>query len=229
MNRVETTSFMLMSVDGKISTGDNDSMDVDKDFPQIPGAAKGLHQYYELEQQTDLYSLNTGRVMAKIGINNKTNPPEKHAVSFILIDNEPNLTEQGLQYLSDWLKKVFIVTTSSKHPATKLNLPNIEVIKYSEQIDFLALFTQLKQKYGIEKMTVQSGGTMNSILIRQGLIDHLSIVVAPVIVGGKNTATLVDGESLHSTAELAKIKPLKLVSIKQLENSYLHLRYDVVN
>lgn len=31
-----------MSVDGKISTGDTDMMDVDKDFPQIEGIKEGL-------------------------------------------------------------------------------------------------------------------------------------------------------------------------------------------
>lgn len=229
MNRVETTSFMLMSVDGKISTGDNDSMDVDKDFPKIPGAAEGLHQYYDLEGQTDLFSLNTGRVMAKIGINTKTDTPEKTDVSFILIDNEPHLTEQGIRYLSAWLKKLYVVTVNHPHPTIILNLANVEVIPYNGQIDFPDLFARLKTKYGVEKLTIQSGGTMNSIFIRQGLIDHLSIVVAPVIIGGKNTATLVDGESLHSVDELAKIKPLRLVEAKQLDNSYLHLKYDVIN
>ena len=33
MNRPITTLFMLMSVDGKISTGDRDELDVDRDFP----------------------------------------------------------------------------------------------------------------------------------------------------------------------------------------------------
>ena len=61
MDRPITTLFMLMSVDGKISTGATDEMDVDRDFPGIPGLKEGLHQYYEIEQTTDLWSFNTGR------------------------------------------------------------------------------------------------------------------------------------------------------------------------
>lgn len=49
MNRPVTTLFMLVSVDGKISTGATDEMDVDQDFPQIIGLKEGLHQYYEIE------------------------------------------------------------------------------------------------------------------------------------------------------------------------------------
>ena len=69
MDRPITTLFMLMSVDGKISTGASDNLDVDKDFPKITGVKEGLHQYYEIEQTTDLWSLNSGRVQAKIGVN----------------------------------------------------------------------------------------------------------------------------------------------------------------
>ena len=56
MDRPVTTLFMLMSVDGKISTGSTDEMDVDKDFPKIDGVKEGLHQYYEIEQTTDLWA-----------------------------------------------------------------------------------------------------------------------------------------------------------------------------
>ena len=37
MDRPVTALFMLMSLDGKISTGALDALDVDKDFPKISG------------------------------------------------------------------------------------------------------------------------------------------------------------------------------------------------
>lgn len=67
MDRPITTLFMMMSVDGKISTGATDELDVDRDFPQIAGLREGLRQYYEIEQTTDLWSFNTGRVQEKMG------------------------------------------------------------------------------------------------------------------------------------------------------------------
>ena len=74
MDRPVTTLFMLMSVDGKISTGAADNLDVDRDFPKIAGVREGLHQYYEIEQTTDLWSLNSGRVQQKLGVNRKKLP-----------------------------------------------------------------------------------------------------------------------------------------------------------
>ena len=61
-------------------------MDVDKDFPKIPGMQEGLHQYYEIEQTTDLWSLNSGRVQEKMGVNTRA-MSDKTPISFVLIDN----------------------------------------------------------------------------------------------------------------------------------------------
>ena len=77
MERPITTLFMLMSVDGKISTGASDELDVDRDFPVTDGLKEGLHQYYEIEQTTDLWAFNTGRVQEKMGVNRK-DPRRKH-------------------------------------------------------------------------------------------------------------------------------------------------------
>jgi 2,5-diamino-6-(ribosylamino)-4(3H)-pyrimidinone 5'-phosphate reductase len=75
---------------------------------------------------------------------------------------------------------------------------------------------------------MQSGGTLNATLLRNNLIDHVSLIVAPALIGGKNTPTLVDGGSLRTEGDLKKIKALKLKNVKKLEHSYLHLIYDVV-
>lgn len=229
--RPETTLFLLMSVDGKISTGDTDEMDVDKDFPKIPGVSEGLSQYYDLQQQTDLFSLNTGRVLEKVGVNEKKDEPTKLPVSFVVIDNKPHLTERGVAYLAKKARELFIVTTNQDHPVFQIkdDFPNVHVLKHELEISFEDLFAELKEKYGVDKLTVESGGTMNAILVRKGLIDRILIVVAPMLVGGKDTPTLMDGESLHTSEELFKIKTLESVRATPLEHSYLLLEYRVKN
>ncbi|MFZ2189280.1 MAG: dihydrofolate reductase family protein, partial [Candidatus Magasanikiibacteriota bacterium] len=66
-------------------------------------------------------------------------------------------------------------------------------------------------------------------LLRARLIDEVSIVIAPCLIGGTNTASLMGGESLHSEDDLLKIKSLELIEAKTLTNSYIHLRYKVLN
>ena len=51
-------------------------------------------------------------------------------------------------------------------------------------------------KYNAERLTIQSGGTLNGLFVRNKLIDYVNIVIAPILVGGKNVPTLVDGEAI---------------------------------
>jgi len=227
MSRPVTTLFLIQSLDGKITTGDVDELDVDKDFKRISGIKEGLQQYYELERQTDPFSLNTGRVMAKIGVNERTEEPEKIGCSFVIIDSKPHLTSEGTEYMAKWVKRLFLVTNNPNHPAFKLKrkYENIEIVYYKSEINLSDLLQKLKDEHGIERLTIQSGGTLNASWVRQSLIDYVSIVIAPCLIGGKDTQSLVGGESLHNQTDLLKIRSLKLIKVEKLKNSYIHLVY----
>lgn len=230
MARTFNTLFLLTSLDGKISTGDIDSRDIDKDLPKIKGVREGLSQYYEIERTTDLHSLNTGRVMVKVGMNIRNKKIVKTPASFIIIDNKPHLTLVGIQNMLKKGKCLYVVTTNKAHPAFRLKgEKRIRIIYYAKQVNFKHLFSKLRKEFGVRRITLQSGGTLNAILLRGGLIDEVSIVVAPILIGGQHTSSLIDGKSLRSEKDLRMIKALRLKKAKILKNSYLHLRYSVIN
>lgn len=225
MGRPITTLFMLMSVDGKISTGATDDLDVDQDFPKIAGVQEGLHQYYEIEQTTDLWSLNSGRVQEKMGVNRKETP-DRSPVSFVVIDNS-HLTEQGVRYLCARSKEFVLVTSNADHPAFHVRADNLHII-CQDKLSLPDALAKLKSEYGCRRITIQSGGTLNGLFLREKLLDYIDIVIAPVLIGGKDTSTLIDGRSLLSEEELSQLGVLKLQECTVLENSYLRLRYQVI-
>ena len=225
MDRPITTLFMLMSVDGKISTGATDEFDVDLDFPKIAGVKEGLYQYYEIEQTTDLWSFNTGRVQAKMGVNEKK-MPSKTPVSFVLLDNH-HLTEHGVKYFCELSKQAVVITSNASHPAFHVKADNLHII-YQEKPSLLNALERLKAECGCERLTVQSGGTVNGLFLREKLFDYVDIVVAPLLIGGKDTSTLIDGDSLMSKTELSKLGILKLLACEMLKDSYVRLRYEVM-
>lgn len=231
MTRPITTLFMLESLDGKINSGNSDALDVDRDWKNIPGLKEGLQQYYDIESNTDLFSLNTGRVMAKIGVNEREDEPEKmDAVTFVIIDNAPHLNERGIDYLCRWVGKLILVTTNSEHPAYELRdkYDNLVIFGY-EKLDLTQVLTDMYDQFGAERLTIQSGGSLNGAFLREDLIDYVNVVVAPVLVGGKDTPTLIDGEAISTTEELDKIRPMKLIECKALNDSYVQLRYEVIH
>lgn len=225
MNRPKTTLFMLESLDGKISSGASDNSDFDSDLVLL-GLSDGLQQYYDYEQTTDLFSLNSGRVLAKIGINKKQDV-DKTVVSFIVIDNS-HLDLIGVENLCVKSKAIYIITSNPNHPSFNVKSENLEILFYEEELDFVKMFCDLKSKYGIESVTVQTGGSLNSILLRNGLIDYISVFIAPIIVGGSQTSTLVDGIDICSDKDLKTIQNLELLEVNKLQNSFLHLKYKVL-
>lgn len=229
MNRSTTTLFMIESLDGKINSGDSDTLDVDKDWCKIDGVKEGLYQYYDIEQTTDLFSLNTGRVMAKIGVNEKKEEPKKTPCSFIIIDNQPHLNENGIDYLCKLCKNLYLVTTNKNHIAHKIkvNYENLIILEY-DKLDLSLILQDLFEKYDINSLTIQSGGNLNGLFLRENLIDYVNIVIAPLLVGGKNTSTLIDGESIKNVGELNKLKALELLECNKLNNSYIQLKYKVI-
>lgn len=222
------TLFMLMSLDGKINSGDSDELDVDRDWNKIDGVKEGLHQYYEIEKTTDWYSLNTGRVMAKIGVNDRKEKPEKIDCRFIIIDRKPHLNKQGIEYLCNWVEVLFLITDNKNHPAYKLQdkFDNLKIIYY-ENINLTKMMKDLKKDYDVERITIQSGGTLNCEFLRENLIDYVNIVIAPLLVGGSTTNTLIDGKAISKIEELNKLKALELLETNVLKNSYIQLKYKV--
>ena len=226
LDRPITTLFMLMSVDGKISTGATDDLDVDKDFPKIKGVNEGLHQYYEIEQTTDLWSFNSGRVQEKMGVNKKK-IPRKTPVSFVVIDNK-HLNENGIRYFCALSKEFVLITTNTRHPAFNVEDENLHII-YQNELSLKDALIKLKSEYGCERITIQTGGTLNNLFLREKLFDYVDIIIAPVLIGGKDTSTLIDGKSLTEECELSKLGVVKLQECVVLENSYLRLRYEVIH
>jgi len=224
-NRPVTTLFLLQSLDGKISTGPTDNFDVDKDIPKLSGnPAQGLHQYYEAEQETDLWSLNSGRVMAKVGYNSKPFAKERCPVNFVIIDNN-HLTDHGVSYTCSVFNHFYLVTSNKNHPAYLSNEDNLTIIEYNGKFNPKNMLEEL-YKYGCKELTIQTGSTLNNIFLRNHLIDKVNIVICPILVGGTNTSSLIGGSDVK---KLSDIGILNLTKIKKLNNSYIEVFYDVVN
>ena len=210
------TLFMLMSVDGKISTGPNDYDDFDADIPNIESAKLGLYQYYELEKETDYWSINSGKVFAKIGWNSKRLFEDKRKVCIAIFDNS-HLTEQGIDNICECYEKVVIL---SKVPHECCNMTRDNLYFYSYYgASFNDIMEFLYTEFNVESATLQTGGTINSEFLREGLIDRVQVVICPLLVGGFATPTLIDG--FYNT----KHDKWEVVNVKQLEHNYVMLEY----
>lgn len=222
--RPETQLFLLSSVDGKITTGATDAFDFDQDLPKIAGVSEGLHSYYEQEAMTDAWSLNSGRVLAKV-YRMRPNVTEQLDVTCVIIDSR-HLGVEHAEWLMKKFTRVIIFTTRSDYPIKSGMYPSLDVI-YQSFYDFPKIFSNLYINFGCTHLTVQTGSHLNAEFLRYKLIDHVNLVVAPIIVGGANTPSICGGEGIANTGWLHLLPVLRFVEVVPLGDSYLLLRYDV--
>lgn len=90
------------------------------------------------------------------------------------------------------------------------------------RIDLPKVLRKLRAHFGIRKLLLEGGGKINGSFLAAGVIDELSLLVAPVADGGVGTPSLFDAEEGSGTARL-----LKLLSVERRRGDLLWVRYRV--
>jgi 2,5-diamino-6-(ribosylamino)-4(3H)-pyrimidinone 5'-phosphate reductase len=130
---------------------------------------------------------------------------------------------------SDFIKvgntRVVIFTTSqtSKGQLERLRAHGVETfVDDAPRVDLVKMMASLKM-IGVERLMVEGGGTVNFEFIRLGLVDELTIYMAPMVFGGSHTPTLADGDGLPRDMAIG----LKLLGIEKWEDGGVLLRYKI--
>lgn len=87
----------------------------------------------------------------------------------------------------------------------------------TERVDLKAALRELKERFGISRVVSDTGSDLNNVLIREGIADTVSLIVYPVVFGGRKK--LFDGVGKLVTLELKKAVPT--------EQGAVHLVYAV--
>ena len=83
------------------------------------------------------------------------------------------------------------------------------------------LLDKLAQHFRINRVMVAGGGITNWSFLREGLIDELSLVLAPVADGGQAASIFEQGRFFSG----GKPAAFRLLEVKQLDGNALWLRY----
>ena len=98
------------------------------------------------------------------------------------------------------------------------------IIAGEEYVNCTLASQKLKSLFGIKTLMVSGGGYINGSFLAEGIIDELSLVMAPVTDASSDTSTLFEtGDYLDA------IKPVEfsLKDVEQLVEGGLWLRYEV--
>lgn len=118
-----------------------------------------------------------------------------------------------------------ICIVSEKAPHEYLKMLKKEGISYicigSNSINLPAAMEILATEFGVKRMAVLGGGNINGGFLAEGLIDEVSLLLAPGIDGRKGQTALFDG---ITDMDRMPVK-LSLTSVEPIENDTLWIRY----
>lgn len=96
------------------------------------------------------------------------------------------------------------------------------VVAGKEQLDCARLLHELKTHFGIERLMIAGGGYVNGSFLQAGMIDEVSIVLAPVADG--NTRSISAFEN-HDFLTMQAAVGLTLLEVQRIDGDGLWLRY----
>jgi 2,5-diamino-6-(ribosylamino)-4(3H)-pyrimidinone 5'-phosphate reductase len=103
-----------------------------------------------------------------------------------------------------------------------------EGVKYivagEQRVDFRRALAEMSTRFGIQRVRVDSGGVLNGVLLRAGLVDEVSLLVSPLLVGGESPRSIFVAPDLGAGEGAIS---LHLAHCEQMDEGLLWLRYRV--
>lgn len=193
-----------MTLDGKIATQTGSS--------NISGE-KDLERVHEIRKECDAIMVGIGTVLAddpRLTVHKIDAKPEDNPVR-VVVDSKGRTPIDARITNSD-AKTIIAMANEYKDDfkaSEKYETFKNRGVKFffsgDKRVDLKALMSYLHEE-GIDKLMLEGGSTLNFSMIKSGLIDEISICVAPMIVGGANAKTFFDGEGFDLMDDAVRLE-----------------------
>ena len=212
-----------MTLDGKIATATGSS--------NISGK-KDLERVHQIRKECDAIMVGIGTVIAddpRLTVHKIDAKPEDNPVR-VVVDSKCRTPVDARITNSD---AKTIIAGANEYKEDYMQTDTYKTLKErgvkfffsgDKRVDLKALMNYLHEE-GIEKLMLEGGATLNFSMIKAGLIDEISICVAPMIVGGADAKTFFDGEGFDTMDEAVR---LELTDSFTLDKDLI-LNYKVLN
>jgi len=156
------------------------------------------------------------------------NDPTDLRPLFVVVDSRGQIHNWNFLRKQPYWRDV-IVLCSRSTPGAYLDELHKKEVGYimagDDRVDLRAALEQLNAHYRAKTIRVDSGGTLNGILLRAGLVDEVSVLIHPALVGGTSSRSIFVAPDLTSAAGAIR---LKLNHIEKMRGDAVWLHYEVI-
>ena len=125
---------------------------------------------------------------------------------------------------TDYCKDIIILISRAtpKSFITYLEERNYDfIIAGDDHVDYARAFEILYDKFGARIMRTDSGGILTNVLLEQGLVDEISLILSPCLVG-------IDTPQVFRSLTLKDRLDLKLIRFEVVGEDHLSLIYELI-
>ncbi|MCK4326849.1 MAG: 2,5-diamino-6-(ribosylamino)-4(3H)-pyrimidinone 5'-phosphate reductase [Candidatus Diapherotrites archaeon] len=179
MNRPHVTINCAMSCDGKIALPGRKPLKI--------SCREDAERVRALRNGCDAILVGVGTVLSDDpGLNAEQRPVR------VVLDSQCRTPENAR--VVDAAAKTLIITSEESGGKYGGNVELVQCPGGEGLLDLEEVLEALYSRHGIKKLLVEGGGTVIWGFVRHGLVDDLYAYIAPMVVGGKDTPTMADGE-----------------------------------
>jgi 2,5-diamino-6-(ribosylamino)-4(3H)-pyrimidinone 5'-phosphate reductase len=208
-----------MTVDGKIATTSGDSAISSRD---------DLIRVHELRASADGIMVGISTVLAdnpRLTVRLARKRVKRKDPARIVIDSTGKIPLDSRILLTASRIKTIVAVTKLAHIDTLRKIKKtgaIVIVSGRQTVNLKKVFSIIKQM-GIRKILVEGGGEINWSLLSLGIVNELIVTIAPMIVGGRQATTLVEGQGYRRISQGIKLH-LKQAQIQNNGELVLHYK-----
>lgn len=148
--------------------------------------------------------------------------PGKHDSFAIAVDPRGRLAWESNEIDGDHVVAILSVGVSDAYLAFLRERGVSYLLAGADDVDLPLALEKLAARFGVRTLMLEGGGRINGALLRAGLVDEVSLLVAPVADGRVGTPALFDVSGEGSAPHR-----LALEHVERREHDLLWLRYRV--
>ena len=195
---------LAVSLDGKIATRSGDSRWV--------AGEESLTRAHELRHEYDAILVGAGTAAIDDPLlTDRSGLARRLPLVRIVLDDALNLSAQSQLARTAAEVPVIVFTTEAAdpHKIKQLEAQNIEVVK-SDSRDVLPVLEELGSR-SVLSVLVEGGGGVAGNFMDAGLVNKVTIFIAPKIVGGREAPGAVGGVGVEKMVDAIPLEDMEIV------------------
>jgi 2,5-diamino-6-(ribosylamino)-4(3H)-pyrimidinone 5'-phosphate reductase len=208
-----------MSIDGKIASVSMDSR---------LSSMQDIARVHRLRSMVDavMVGINTVKIDDPM-LNVRYVKGKKRSPLRVIVDSNATIADMNCKIMNTCNTIPTLIAVSERASKDRINTIISKgakvIIIGKDMVDLKGLLHELASM-NIKSVLVEGGGEVNWSLIKEGLLDELIVTVAPVILGGREAKTLVEGEGFGSIKDALRLSLVRVKKDRRSGEVILHYK-----